>query len=70
MTIHEIKRGQITETPLLLFDCQLSTGLTERWSTHEVSLSGRHYHGRVLKHNVFDIPLPPRTVSMRWQRYR
>lgn len=55
MTIHEIKRGQITETPLLLFDCELSTGSTERWSTHEVSLSGRHYHGRVLKHNVFDI---------------
>jgi hypothetical protein len=55
MTIHEIKRGHITETPLLLFDCELPTGLTERWSTHEVTLGGHLYHGRILRHNAFDI---------------
>ena len=55
MTIHEVKRGQITETPLLLFDCELATGSTERWSTHEVNLGGHVYHGRILKHNAFDI---------------
>jgi hypothetical protein len=55
MTIHEIKRGQITETPLLLFECELSTGSIERWSTHEVTLGAHLYHGRILRHNVFDI---------------
>jgi len=55
MTIHEIKRQQVTETPLLLFDCELSTGSVQRWSTHQVTLNGEVYQGRVVKHNVFDI---------------
>lgn len=55
MTIHEIKRGQITETPLLVFDCELSNGSVERWSTHQVTLAAGSYQGRVVKHNVFDI---------------
>jgi Putative phage tail protein len=55
MTIHEIKSRQITETPVLLFDCELSNGSTERWSTHEIMLGDRQYEGRVVKHNVFDI---------------
>src|SRR5829696_7474217 len=55
MTIHQIKREQITETPLLLFDVELSTGVVERWSTHAVTLGGREYQPRVVRHNVFDI---------------
>src|SRR5688572_27217838 len=55
MTIHEVKSRQITETPVLLFDCELSNGSTERWSTHEIALGDRQYDGRVVKHNVFDI---------------
>ena len=55
MTIHEIKRSEITETPLLLFECELPTGAVERWSTHEVQLGDRSFDGRVLKHNVFDL---------------
>src|SRR5215207_7870287 len=55
MTIHEVKRQQITETPLLLFDCELSTGLIERWCTHAIEIAGRQYVGRIVRHNVFDI---------------
>lgn len=55
MTIHEIKRGDITETPLLLFECELPTGSVERWSTHEIALGDRSFDGRVLRHNVFDL---------------
>jgi hypothetical protein len=55
MTIHEIKRSEITETPLLLFECELPTGAVERWSTHEIQLGDRSFDGRVLRHNVFDL---------------
>jgi hypothetical protein len=55
MTIHEIKRESVTETPLLLFDCELANGSVERWSTHQVALGSRNYKGRVQRHNVFDI---------------
>lgn len=55
MTIHEIKKREITETPVLLFDCELANGSIERWSTHSITLSDRQYEARVLRHNVFDI---------------
>src|SRR5829696_616510 len=55
MTIHETKREQITETPLLVFDCELGNGSLERWSTHNISLEARAYSDRVMRHNVFDI---------------
>ena len=55
MTIHEIKRSEITETPLLLFECELPTGAVERWSTHEIQLGELSFDGRVLRHNVFDL---------------
>ena len=55
MTIHQIKREHITETPILLFDAELSTGATERWSTHRVTVGAREYEPRVVRHNVFDI---------------
>ena len=55
MTIHELKRNEITETPLLLFECELPTGVIERWSTHEIRLGDRSFDGRVLRHNVFDL---------------
>ena len=55
MTIHEVKKAAVTETPLLLFDCEMSDGVVERWSTHDITFGDRHYRGRVLKHNVFDI---------------
>jgi len=54
-TIWELKEQGVTETPLLLFDCQLSTGAVERWSTHRVEVEGHTYEARVLRHNLFEL---------------
>src|SRR5262245_6116710 len=54
-SIHEIKRREIADTPVLLFDCQLTSGALEHWSTHQVTLNGETYRARVVGHNVFDI---------------
>lgn len=54
-SIFELKEQEITETPLLVFECALADGRVERWSTHRVSAGGATYEARVLEHNVFEI---------------
>lgn len=54
-TIHELKELEVTETPLLLFECEAATGAIERWSTHRVEYGGQVYSARVLRHNLFEI---------------
>jgi hypothetical protein len=54
-TIFDLKEQAVTDTPLLLFDCTLSNGQTEHWSTHAVSVGGVAYTARVLGHNVFEL---------------
>ena len=54
-SIHEIKKREVTDTPVLLFECQLSSGAMERWSTHRVVVDGATYRARILRHNLFDI---------------
>src|SRR5687767_2073113 len=54
-TIQILKELTVTETPLLLFDCELVTGAIERWSTHAVEFEGNSYHPRVIRHNLFEI---------------
>ena len=54
-TIFELKEQAVTDTPLLLFDCVLSDGRTEHWSTHAVSVGGVAYSARLLGHNVFEL---------------
>jgi hypothetical protein len=54
-SIYDIKTQEVTDTPVLLFDCTLPTGAVERWSTHAVVIGGNTYTPRVLKHNLFDI---------------
>jgi hypothetical protein len=54
-TIFDLKEQAVTDTPLLLFDCTLSNGQTEHWSTHAVSVGGVAYSARVLGHNVFEL---------------
>ncbi len=58
-TIAELKELRRTETPLLLFECELPSGTMERWSTHEVEYLGDVYEGRVLRHSVFEIRSAP-----------
>ncbi|HWR50782.1 MAG TPA: phage tail protein, partial [Bryobacteraceae bacterium] len=54
-TIHEIKQQEITQTPIVLFDCELVSGQLERWSTHAVTFEGNAYAARVLGHNAFEL---------------
>lgn len=54
-TIIELKEQSITETPLLLFECELATGAVERWSTNRVEVDGQTYEARVLRHDLFEL---------------
>ena len=54
-TIFELKDQAVTDTPLLLFDCLLSDGRIERWSTHSMTACGNDYSARVLQHNIFEL---------------
>ncbi len=54
-SIFTIKEQTVTETPLLLFDCELAGGQVDRWSTHRVNPEGTLYAARVLKHNLFEV---------------
>jgi hypothetical protein len=54
-TIFQEKEQSATETPILLFDCLLSNGQLEQWSTHKVVVSGATYQPRVLLHNLFQM---------------
>jgi hypothetical protein len=53
--IFQVKEQTLTDTPLLVFDCLLANGQVERWSTHQVTVSGNLYSARVLQNNLFSI---------------
>ncbi len=53
-TISTLKEQEVLDTPLLLFDCELTSGAMEHWSTHAVQHDGAAYEARVLRHNVFE----------------
>jgi hypothetical protein len=52
-TIDQFKEQQTPPTPLFLFDCTLSSGAVERWSTHAVTVNGNSYLARLMQHNLF-----------------
>jgi len=54
-TIFELKEQSVTDTPLLVFDCVLPNGATERWSTHKVTVGDATYQPRVMQHNIFEM---------------
>ena len=54
-TIFDLRSAEVTDTPLLVFDCVLSNGQTEHWSTHSVTVGGNAYAARVLQHSIFEI---------------
>jgi hypothetical protein len=54
-TIDDLKEQASPVTPLFLFDCMLSSGATERWSTHAVAFEGNSYTARMLRHNLFEL---------------
>ena len=54
-TAFQVKEQAVTDTPLLLFDCQFQGGQAEHWSTHQVTLGGITYQARILQHNLYEI---------------
>jgi len=54
-TISELKELAVTDTPIMVFDCTLSSGAMEHWSTHVVTIGSTTYDARVLQHSAFDI---------------
>ncbi len=54
-TIDQLKEQETPPTPLFLFDCAWNSGAVERWSTHEVTVNGAVYSGRLLRHNLFSL---------------
>src|SRR2546430_1620646 len=54
-SVFEIKTREVTDTPILLFDCTWASGTVQRWSTHPVTLDSHAYLARVLQNNIFDI---------------
>jgi hypothetical protein len=55
LSIYDLKELAVTDTPLLLFDCVLSNGQAEHWSTHQVSYNGNTYVPRLIKHNLLEV---------------
>ena len=53
-TIDVFKEQEAPLTPLFLFDCVLSSGVTEYWATHPVTVGGNVYPARLLKNNQFE----------------
>ncbi len=56
-TINEVKQNPEADSPLLFFQCTLSSGDVYHWSTHTVMFGGASYSARVLRHNLFDLQL-------------
>ncbi len=54
-TISSLKEQAVTDTPLIVFDCALSNGNTEHWSTHAITINGTAYAARVLQQSSFEI---------------
>src|SRR5271165_4663501 len=62
-TIIALKEQETPGTPLFIFDCTLSSGDIQRWSTHNVTVNSRSYSARVLRHNAFDLTSSPEAAT-------
>lgn len=60
-TIAQIKEQPITDTPLILVECELVSGERLYWSTHGVTFQGQRYEPRILRHNLFEIRVDSET---------
>src|SRR5258707_317237 len=55
LTIDNLKELEAPATPLFLFECVLSSGVTERWGTHAVTFEGNAFGARLVRHNLFEL---------------
>jgi hypothetical protein len=56
-TINQVKQLAEADTPLLFFQCVLTSGTAEYWCTHAIAFAGQNYSTRILKHNLFELQL-------------
>ena len=56
-TINQVKQEPESDSPLLLFQCVLPSGMAQYWSTHSITFNGQSYLARILKHNLFELQL-------------
>jgi hypothetical protein len=61
--INVLKELEVPGTPLFLFDCTLATGDVQSWSTHNITVDGKSYLSRVLKHNLFELNSSPESAT-------
>ncbi len=57
------KEGTNGDAPVLLFDCTLSSGDVEKWSSRTLSFGGHTYSARLLRHNVFESQVATEAAS-------
>jgi len=62
-TIIALKEQETPGTPLFIFDCTLSSGDVQHWSTHSVTVNSQSYSARVLRHNAFDLTSSPEAAT-------
>jgi len=53
-TVYQTKELAITDSPFVVFDCTLTDGRLEHWSTQSVSVGTTQYLARILRHNLFE----------------
>lgn len=56
-TINALKQQPRSDTPILLFNCQLASGETLHWSSHRLIFAGSEYEARVIGHDLFELQL-------------
>src|ERR1700722_10363625 len=45
------------DAPLFFFDCAMSDGTVQHWSSRTITWSGVAYQGRLVRHNLFEAQL-------------
>jgi hypothetical protein len=56
-TINFVKQLAVADTPILFFQCEMSSGDTYYWSSHSILFNRQQYVARILKHNLFTLQL-------------
>ncbi len=54
-TFLQLKEGEVTPTPLLLFDCTMNDGSQHSWCTQNVKVQTKNYESRVCRNNLFEV---------------
>jgi hypothetical protein len=56
-SVFTAKEQPNADTPLFFFDCTMTDGSVQHWSSRTFDWNGVHYAPRVLRHNLFEAQL-------------